>query len=87
MSAGGGEAREERSGNLAATILAPAGLAACSSGGEGREASGGVEPPVSPQRERSDHHQIINNQTLKTIARDKKNNTTLFAYLLHYLTP
>jgi hypothetical protein len=52
----GGEVREERSGSLAAAILAPVGLAACSSGGEGGKAGsavafygGGAEPPVSPR--------------------------------------
>lgn len=54
---GGQEVRKKRSGGLAAN-LAPAGLAACSSSGEGREGGsaeafcgGGMEPPMSPHRE------------------------------------
>lgn len=49
---------EKRNGSLAAAILAPAVLAACSSDGEGEEGGGaeafcgsGAEPPMSPQRE------------------------------------
>jgi hypothetical protein len=70
-SAGEGEAREERSRNLAATVLASVGLAACSSGGEGGEASGavvfcggGTESPVSLERGATCRPFSLDNTTL-----------------------